>query len=99
MKLKNHYVGLCVVWIFITFCDSFVCGINFMRGNLSIGFLYLAISVLASFVSGIFFVKAKNVAKYNKCVENMERKLEILAKKKIDLLKAEENKPFKEFDT
>ena len=98
MKIKNHYIGLCIIWVAISILDSLVCALNFVKGNIGVAFIFLCISVGFSFVSGILFTKAKSISTYNHYLKMWEEEIQFL--EQLKKLKEEELKtePFKEFE-
>jgi ABC-type transport system involved in cytochrome bd biosynthesis fused ATPase/permease subunit len=94
MKLKNYYIGILVVWAIISLCDSVACAVNIINGNTVKALLFLILSVAFAFVSGKLYVKAQNIADYNRSLERMEQIIKISEKVKQE----RENEPFKEFE-
>lgn len=94
MKLKNHYIWLCAIWIFFTIINAVNSVVHFTNGNIGKGFISLVLSIAFSFVSGVLLKNAINIAKYNQYLQRWEEKLkEIEARKK-----SVQEKPFAEFD-
>ena len=56
--------------------------------------MFLILSVAFAFESGKLYVKAQNIANYNRSLEKMEQIFKIAEKAK----KEKENEPFKEFE-
>ena len=94
MKLKNYYIGILVVWAIIFLCDSVACAVNIINGNTFRALLFFILSVAFAFESGKLYVKAQNIANYNRSLERMQQMLEIAEKVKQE----KENEPFKEFE-
>jgi hypothetical protein len=90
MKLKNHYAWLCPIWIISTICESLACVVNFVEGNLAVGFIFLVLAVSFAFVSGILLNKAIAIYWHNKEVDWLH---DI-----VEELREEKEKPFEEFD-
>lgn len=93
MKIKNHYVWLCTVWIISALCNSVGSVVNFVDGNIIFGIALLIFSIAFGFVGGILFEKALTIYKHNQVCDWLHEIAEELreeASKKI--------KPFEEFD-
>lgn len=91
MKRKNIYVGLTILWAFITVIDITVSVVNFVSGNLITGTVFLVASCAVAFVCGILFRQAVEIYKYNKACQFLEDVSEFLHEKI-----AEEIQPFDE---
>jgi hypothetical protein len=89
MKIKNDYILVCIIWIFLTILHSVNCVVNFVDRNLVIGFMFLVIAVAFSFISGILLEKALEIHKHNKICDFLEDVHEFL----IDQIE-----PFEEFE-
>jgi hypothetical protein len=90
MKLKNYYAWLLPFWIISTLLDSISCVVNFVEGNLAVGFIFIVLAVSFAFVSGILFEKALAIHKHNKTCDWLHE----IAKELME----EELVPFKEFE-
>lgn len=84
MKITNHYIWLCALWITSTICDSISCARNFIEGNLVVGFVFLVLSVAFAFVSGILLNKAIQIHQHNKACKFLEEIHEFLLEQEID---------------
>lgn len=93
MKLKNHYVWICLLWIIITLCHSVSCVVNFVNENLGFGCLFLVLAVGFSFMSGVLFNKAKAIYHHNKQVDWLKEISKQLSEEEIQSIK-----PFEDFD-
>jgi hypothetical protein len=94
MKLKNHYVWMCAIWIISTLLQAVACCINFINGETIKGIAYLCFAIGFAFVSGILYNNAKKVSKYNHYLDKIEKAFDLLATPK----KEKEQTPFDEFD-
>lgn len=88
MKLKNHYAWLCVVWIISALLQALCAVVNFVEGDLFVGFLFLILTCSFSFVGGILLDKALMIYHHNKFCDMLEKLPN----------KIEEEKPFEEFE-
>jgi hypothetical protein len=93
MKLKNHYAWLLPFWLIATICDSLACVVNFVEGNLAVGFIFLILSVAFAFVSGILLEKALEIHNHNKEVDWLHEIAQELQEEQISKIK-----PFEEFE-
>jgi hypothetical protein len=93
MKVKNHYVWVCVLWIICTILHSINCAVNFVDGNLAKGFIYLICAVAFSFVSGLLLIKALQTKKHNDICDFLDKIAEEIIEKQIKNIK-----PFEEFE-
>ena len=90
MKIKNHYIWICIIWIIATVSGSLACVVKFVDGKIGLGFIFLILSVAFSFVSGILLNKAIAVYWHNKEVDWLHEY--------IDAFREKNEEPFKEFD-
>lgn len=93
MKIKNHYILLCVIWVITSILNAISCVVNFVDGKLAVGFIFLILSVSFSFVSGSLLNKAVVVYWHNKEVEWLHEIAEELKEEAIQQIK-----PFEEFE-
>lgn len=93
MKLKNHYVWLCVIWISSTLCDGLSSIVNFVEGNLIRGSIFLILSIAFAFVSGILLEKAITIYQHNKTCDWLHDFAEELREEALEKIK-----PFDEFE-
>jgi hypothetical protein len=93
MKIKNHYILLCVIWVIASISNAVSCVVNFVDGKLAVGFIFLILSVSFSFVSGILLNKAVVVYWHNKEVKWLHEIAEELKEEAIQQIK-----PFEEFE-
>jgi hypothetical protein len=65
MKLKNHYIWLFIIWSIATIANAISSTVNFVDGQIGIGFICLVISIAFAFISGILLFKALEVRNHN----------------------------------
>lgn len=92
MKINNHYIWLCVLWLLSSVMNSICAVTNFVDGSSGIGILFLVTSVGFAFVGGILLERALQTHKHNQEVELLHYIMEELMKEE-----AENIKPFEEF--
>lgn len=89
MKLRNHYAWLCVVWIISALLQALCAVVNFVEGDLFVGFLFLILSCSFSFVGGLLLDKALMIYHHNKFCDMLKNLPDNI----------EEEKPFEEFES
>jgi hypothetical protein len=93
MKLKNHYAWLFVVCAIATLANSLSCVVNFVGGNIIIGFIFFVLSIAFGFVSGMLLQKSLEIREHNKTCDWLKEIAEDLKEQYFDSLS-----PFEEFD-
>lgn len=93
MKIKNHYILLCVIWVIASISNAVSCVVNFVDGKLAVGFIFLILSVAFAFVSGILLEKALEIHNHNKEVDWLHEIAQELQEEQISKIK-----PFEEFE-
>lgn len=99
MKRKNPYILVAIIWAVLTVIFAVASVVLFVDGRLAVGALLVCVACGFSFATGMLFQKAKEIAEWNRNVRFLEQAHEALNDFVAELERAEENRPFKEFDT
>ena len=99
MKRKNPYILVAIIWAVLTVALQVASVVCYVEVNSGVGAILGGCSVGFAFTLGGLVGKAKEIAEWNRNVRFLEQAHEALTDFVADLEKAEENRPFKEFDT
>ena len=98
MKRKNPYILVAIIWSVLTVVFAVSSVVLFVDGELAIGALLVCVACGFAFSTGWLYEKARASAEWNSQVRFLEQAHEALNDFVAELEKAEENRPFKEFD-
>ena len=93
MKIRNHYIWMCILWAIISMTNTILCVVNFVDGSLWQGVVNLLLAVPFSFVCGLLCEKAHEVRKHNQTCDWLHDIAEDLRKEAIERIN-----PFDEID-
>lgn len=99
MKRKNPYILVAIIWAVLTVIFAVASIVLFVDGRLAVGSLFVCVACGFAFTLGTLFQQAKEIAEWNRNVRFLEQAHEALTSWVEERQKAEENRPFKEFDT
>ena len=99
MKRKNPYILVAVLWLLTSAIDTTACVVQIYGDNRIVALVFLVLAVSFGIVGGINLQKACEIAEWNRNVRFLEQAHEALNDFVAELERAEENRPFKEFDT
>lgn len=98
MKRKNPYILVAIIFAVLTVALQVASVVCYVEVNSGVGAILGCCSVGFAFTFGCLFEKAKAIVEWNGNVRFLEECHEALSDFVADLEKAEENRPFKEFD-
>lgn len=98
MKRKNPYILVAIIWAVLTVAFAVSSVVRFVDGEIVIGALLVCVACGFAFTLGRLVEKAMAIAEWNRQVRFLEQAHEALNDFVAELEKAEENRPFKEFD-
>lgn len=98
MKRKNHYILVAIIWAVLTVALQVASVVCYVEVNSGVGAILGGCSVGFAFTLGGLVEKARAIIEFNSQVRFLEQAHEALTDFVADLGKAEENRPFKEFD-
>ena len=98
MKRKNPYILIAIAWALISALCAVSSVVLFVDDRLAIGLVMVCLACGFAFVTGILSEKARAIIEFNAQVRFLEQAHEALSDFVAELEKAEENRPFKEFD-
>lgn len=88
MKIKNHYIWLCIIWLVSGIINATNTIVYFVEDKFAWGILFLAVALACYLVGGTLLQKALYVHSHNKQVDFLHDLAEY-AKERIE--------PFEEF--
>ena len=98
MKRKNPYILVAIIWAVLTLAFQVASVVCYVEVNSGVGAILGGCAVGFAFTLGTLYRQACEIAEWNKNVRFLEQAHEALSDFVADLEKAEENRPFKEFD-
>ena len=98
MRRKNPYILVAIIWSVLTVAFAVSSVVLFVDGELAIGALLVCVACGFAFTTGWLYEKARAIAEWDSQVRFLEQAHEALNDFVAELEKAEENRPFKEFD-
>lgn len=98
MKRKNPYILVAIIWAVTTIALQVASVVCYVEENSSVGAILGGCSVGFAFTLGTLYRNAREIAEWNRNVRFLEQAQEALTDFVAELERAEENRPFKEFD-
>ena len=98
MKRPNPYILVAIIWAVLTVAFAVLSVVLFVDGELASGALLVCVACGFAFATGWLYEKARAIAEWNSQVRFLEQAHEAFTDFVAELEKAEENRPFKEFD-
>ena len=98
MKRKNPYILVAIIWAVLTVAFAVSSVVLFVDGRLGLGAIMICVACGFAFTTGWLYEKARAIAEWNSQVRFLEQAHEAFTDFVAELEKAEENRPFKEFD-
>lgn len=99
MKRKNPYILVAIIWAVLTVIFVVASVVLFVDGRLAVGALLVCVACGFAFATGGLCEKARAIAEFNAQCKWLHEMAEVFNEAVKELGKAEENRPFKEFDT
>ena len=98
MKRKNPYILVAIIWAVLTVALQVASVVCYVEVNSGVGAILGGCAVGFAFTLGGLVEKAKEISEWNRNVRFLEQAHEALNDFVAELERAEENRPFKEFD-
>ena len=98
MKRKNPYILVAIIWAVLTVALQVASVVCYVEVNSGVGAILGGCAVGFAFTLGTLFQQAKEISEWNRNVRFLEQAHEALTSWVEERQKAEENRPFKEFD-